>query len=58
MMDGFTTNGVLLLHPHNGKHGVVSNSPGVWREVSIAGNIYGLRKARSDRGLGKKVREK
>ena len=53
MMDGLTTNGVLILHPLGGQHGVVSNGPGVWREVSIAGDIYGLRKARSDRGAGK-----
>ena len=55
MMDGLTTNGVLILHPLSGEHGVMSAGPGVWREVSIAGNIYGLRKARSDRGAGKKV---
>ena len=55
MMDGLTTNGVLILHPLSGQHGVVSYGPGVWREVSIAGDIYGLRKARSDRGAGKMV---
>ena len=55
MMDGLTTNGVLILHPCSGQHGVLSNGPRVWREVSIAGDIYGLRKARSDRGAGRKV---
>lgn len=55
MMDGLTTNGVLIMHPQSGEHGVMSNCPGIWREVSIAGDIYGLRKARSDRGVGKQV---
>ena len=55
MMDGLTTNGVLILHPQSGQDGVVSNGLGVWREVCIAGDIYGLRKARSDRGAGKMV---
>ena len=57
-MDGLTTNGVLILHPLSGQHGVVSNGPGVWREISIVGDVYGLRKARSDRGAGKKVSER
>lgn len=55
MMDGLTTNGVLILHPQSGEYGVVSANPGVWREVSIIGDIYGLRRARSDRGVGRKV---
>ncbi|XP_028409832.1 E3 ubiquitin-protein ligase pellino homolog 1-like [Dendronephthya gigantea] len=55
MMDGLTTNGVLILHPLSGQHGVVDRGPGLWREVSITGDIYALRRARSDRGAGKKV---
>ena len=56
MMDGLTTNGVLIMHPLSGEHGVLPNCRGgVWREVSIAGDIYGLRRARSDRGAGKQV---
>ncbi|GBL82919.1 E3 ubiquitin-protein ligase pellino 1 [Araneus ventricosus] len=31
-MDGFTTNGVLILHPNS-----------QWREISVCGNIYPLR---------------
>lgn len=58
MMDGLTTNGVLILHPLSGQHGIVDKGPGLWREVSIAGDIYALRRARSDRGAGKKVLEK
>ena len=44
------------MHPLSGEHGVLPNCRGgVWREVSIAGDIYGLRRARSDRGAGKQV---
>ena len=55
MMDGLTTNGVLIMHPQSGEHGVLSNHPRIWREVSIAADVYCLRRARSDRGVGKKV---
>lgn len=49
--DGLTTNGVLLMHPKNpwGK----SMRPGVWREVSISGDIFGLRCSRSAKQRGK-----
>ncbi|XP_046849104.1 E3 ubiquitin-protein ligase pellino homolog 1-like isoform X2 [Xenia sp. Carnegie-2017] len=53
MMDGLTTNGVLILHPNNNSD--TSTGPGIWREVSVAGNMYSLRKARSDRNAGKRI---
>lgn len=49
-VDGLTTNGVLIMHPK----GVFCPSdqedqakPGIWREISVGGNVFGLRESRS-----------
>ncbi|XP_031569290.1 E3 ubiquitin-protein ligase pellino homolog 1-like isoform X2 [Actinia tenebrosa] len=49
MMDGLTTNGILHMNPKGGP-----NCPaGIWREISVCGNIYGLRETRSSAVRGK-----
>lgn len=53
MMDGLTTNGVLLMNPKGGS----SCQPTIWREISVCGNIYGLRRTRSTTERGKTVEE-
>lgn len=61
-MDALTTNGVLVMNP-----GVDLNSEsafsesglsnlGLWREVSVCGNIFTLRETRSDPQRGKRVK--
>ena len=54
MMDGLTTNGVLLMNPKGGP----SCQPTIWREISVCGNVYGLRKTRSTTERGKTVSNK
>lgn len=51
--DGLTTNGVLIMH-QKGDWGV-GITPGAWREVSVAGDIYSLRQTRSAKEKGKKT---
>uniref|UniRef100_A0A8C4QMF4 Pellino E3 ubiquitin protein ligase family member 2 n=2 Tax=Eptatretus burgeri TaxID=7764 RepID=A0A8C4QMF4_EPTBU len=52
-MDGLTTNGILVMHP---KGGFTEESwPGVWREISVCGNVYTLRETRSAQQRGKLV---
>lgn len=52
-MDGLTTNGVLVMHP---RHGFTEDSkPGVWREISVCGNVFTLRETRSAQQRGKMV---
>lgn len=51
MMDGLTTNGVLLMNPKGGP----SCQPTIWREISVCGNVYGLRRTRSTTEKGKTV---
>ncbi|GCC39788.1 hypothetical protein chiPu_0023649, partial [Chiloscyllium punctatum] len=54
LMDGLTTNGVLVMHP---MHGFSDNSsPGTWREISVCGNVYALRETRSAQQRGRQVR--
>eukprot|EP00794_Sanderia_malayensis_P015840 gene15840-17436_t len=53
--DGLTTNGVLIMH-QKGDWGP-GMLPGVWREVSVAGDVYGLRQTRSAKERGKKTSE-
>ncbi|RLV98319.1 hypothetical protein DV515_00010907 [Chloebia gouldiae] len=43
-MDGLTTNGVLVMHPKGGF--TEESKPGVWREISVCGNVYTLRETR------------
>ena len=50
-MDGLTTNGVLLMNPTGGP----SCQPTIWREISVCGKVYGLRKTRSTTDRGKTV---
>ena len=50
-MDGLTTNGVLLMNPKGGD----TCRPTIWREISVCGNVYGLRKTRSTTEKGKTV---
>lgn len=52
-MDGLTTNGVLLMRPKGGFQ--ATSAPGVWREVSVCGNMYWLRETRSSPQRGKMV---
>lgn len=54
-MDGLTTNGVLVMHPRNGFS--QDSKPGVWREISVCGNVFTLRETRSAQQRGKMVRE-
>ena len=41
-MDGLTTNGVLIYHPDDQKEEDKS-----WKELSVCGDVYGLRATRS-----------
>lgn len=52
-MDGLTTNGVLVMHPAGGF--AEDSAPGVWREISVCGNVYTLRDSRSAQQRGKLV---
>lgn len=54
-MDGLTTNGVLVMHPRNGF--TQDSKPGVWREISVCGNVFTLRETRSAQQRGKMVRK-
>lgn len=54
-MDGLTTNGVLVMHPHHGFN--QDSKPGLWREISVCGNVFTLRETRSAQQRGKMVRE-
>ncbi|KAG7484939.1 hypothetical protein MATL_G00055650 [Megalops atlanticus] len=53
LMDGLTTNGVLVMHPAG--EFVGEPAPGVWREISVCGNVYALRETRSAQQRGKLV---
>ncbi|XP_024864045.1 E3 ubiquitin-protein ligase pellino homolog 3 isoform X2 [Kryptolebias marmoratus] len=53
LMDGLTTNGVLVMHPAG--EFVSEAAPGVWREISVCGNIFALRETRSAQQRGKLV---
>uniref|UniRef100_A0A1A7WU93 Pellino homolog 2 n=1 Tax=Iconisemion striatum TaxID=60296 RepID=A0A1A7WU93_9TELE len=52
-MDGLTTNGVLVMHPKGGF--TEESKPGVWREISVCGDVYTLRETRSAQIPGKLV---
>lgn len=52
-MDGLTTNGVLVMHPKGGF--TEESKPGVWREISVCGDVYTLRETRSAQTPGKLV---
>ncbi|KAJ7987452.1 hypothetical protein DPEC_G00326620 [Dallia pectoralis] len=52
-MDGLTTNGVLVMHPRRGF--TEDSRPGVWREISVCGNVFTLRETRSAQQPGKMV---
>ncbi|XP_075470867.1 E3 ubiquitin-protein ligase pellino homolog 2 isoform X2 [Ascaphus truei] len=52
-MDGLTTNGVLVMHPKGGF--TEESKPGVWREISVCGDVYTLRETRSAQQRGKLV---
>lgn len=54
-MDGLTTNGVLVMHPAG--EFVSEPAPGVWREISVCGNVFALRETRSAQQRGKLVRK-
>ncbi|KAK1333032.1 hypothetical protein QTO34_006565 [Cnephaeus nilssonii] len=53
-MDGLTTNGVLVMHPRNGF--MEDSKPGIWREISVCGNVFSLRETRSAQQRGKMPR--
>lgn len=49
VIDGLTTNGILLMHPPNGAFsysGEGQQAP-MWREVSVGGGIFSVRETRS-----------
>lgn len=52
-MDGLTTNGVLVMHPRDGF--TEDSKPGIWREISVCGNVFSLRETRSAQQRGKMV---
>lgn len=52
-MDGLTTNGGLVMHPRGGF--TEESKPGVWREISVCGDVYTLRETRSAQTRGKLV---
>lgn len=59
-VDGLTTNGVLIMHPQTSFCGAddpnsVTSEPGVWREVSVGGGVYGLRESRSAPTKGRHI---
>ena len=59
-VDGLTTNGVLIMHPQTSFCGAedpnrVTAEPGVWREVSVGGGVYGLRESRSAPTKGRHI---
>ncbi|XP_007890527.1 E3 ubiquitin-protein ligase pellino homolog 1b isoform X1 [Callorhinchus milii] len=52
-MDGLTTNGVLVMHPRLGF--TEDSKPGIWREISVCGNVFTLRETRSAQQRGRMV---
>lgn len=61
-IDGLTTNGVLIMHPkikfsNNSSANDLPNSHfgGIWREVSVCGEIYSVRETRSATQKGTKI---
>lgn len=51
-MDGLTTNGVLVMHPEGFPE---DPKQGLWREISVCGDVYTLRETRSGPSRGKLV---
>lgn len=51
-MDGLTTNGVLVMHPEGFPE---DPKQGLWREISVCGDVYALRETRSGPSRGKLV---
>jgi pellino protein len=51
MMDGLTTNGIL----HMSQKGGPNCPAGIWREISVCGNVYSLRETRSSAKRGNPV---
>lgn len=51
-MDGLTTNGVLVMHPEGFPQ---DPKQGLWREISVCGDVYALRETRSGPSRGKLV---
>lgn len=49
-MDGLTTNGVLVMHPRGFPE---DPKQGLWREISVCGDVYALRETRSGPSRGK-----
>jgi len=54
VIDGLTTNGVLLLHVKGSFVGG-NAKPLPWREVSVNGGLYTMRESRSAPQKGKKI---
>lgn len=53
LMDGLTTNGILVMHPRQGFS--QGSKPGQWREISVCGNVFSLRETRSSQQRGRMV---
>ncbi|KAF0292557.1 Protein pellino [Amphibalanus amphitrite] len=56
IIDGLTTNGILLMHPQGAFCGG-RGRPGAWMEVSVGGGMYGLRATRSAAQKGLKMED-
>lgn len=62
-IDGLTTNGILIMHPKKPFIGKMSSTEvatkrhtgGVWREVSVCGEIYSVRETRSASQKGVRI---
>ncbi|XP_037576089.1 protein pellino-like isoform X1 [Dermacentor silvarum] len=54
-IDGLTTNGVLIMHPQGSFCG--GATPGIWREVSVGGNVYAIRESRSAPKKGVRIED-
>lgn len=55
-IDGLTTNGVLIMHP-KGDFSSGTAERGVWRECSVGGNIFNIRKFRNAQETATKIQE-
>lgn len=55
LMDGLTTNGVLVMH--SAGDFVSDPDPGVWRKILVCGNVYTLRETRSAQQSDSLVRQ-
>lgn len=53
-MDALTTNGVLVMKPRLGF--CPESKVGLWREISVCGEVFSVRETRSAQQRGERVR--